>query len=109
MSLGTLFNHLFLFIDLQNSCQIAKTPDNGWIEFVGPVPRANRPRASIGIQVNSFTPVIYHCQDGLVLNGPETNICFNGNWMYAVPDCYQLDIDARIGNSGNASNTNKTV
>lgn len=107
--LSRTFDHHFVsFTELQKPCQIKKTPDNGWTEFFGPLPRENRPRVSTGTEVNSFTPVAYHCHDGLVLNGPATNICFNGQWMYEVPDCYKLDIDARLGNSDNNGNKNKT-
>lgn len=72
-----------LLVDLSEKCEISKVPNNGWIEFVA----TSASQATVGNVVNSFTPVKYQCQPGHVLSGKQSNICFNGEWMYAVPDC----------------------
>lgn len=71
---------------LSEKCEIKKVPHNGWIEFVA----TSRPQIAVGNLVNSFTPVTYHCLPDHILSGKESNICFNGEWMYEVPDCVEV-------------------
>lgn len=56
---------------------------SGWTDF------AYSPfqRLFVGDAVNSDSSVIYHCDDGFELDGPDTNYCLNGNWKENPPQC----------------------
>lgn len=62
---------------------MTKIPRNGWIEYES----ADREKISYGEAVPMLTQVRYRCSENHLVDGPELNFCFNGEWKDNVPEC----------------------
>lgn len=65
------------------ACKIQKIPNNGWIEYDD----ESNDKVLYSTYVNEYSRVIYKCVDNHVIDGPEFNFCFNGNWTNVISDC----------------------
>lgn len=64
-------------------CRISQIPHRGWIED----PSEPHDKLSPGEIINSFESVNYKCMADYFIEGPTTNVCFQGEWRNPIPDC----------------------
>lgn len=76
--------HIILLFKISGACLISKIPRNGWVEYsVPPYTKLGH-----GEYVNNLNGVQYKCLDNHLVNGPEANLCVQGNWANpTIPDC----------------------
>lgn len=76
---------------VSTQCTIKNSPKNGFISYFcpyGSVSDCNHVQNfTVGSELDLQLPILYTCNDGYILNGTMTNVCLNGAWTNAVPEC----------------------